>query len=68
MAPHSSILAWKIPWGGAWWAAVHGSLRVRHNLATNPPPPPHQPTDNIYSKHSSKMRTTLILVIILINI
>ena len=25
MAPHSSTLAWKIPWiGGAWWAAVHG--------------------------------------------
>jgi len=25
MAPHSSTLAWKIPFdGGAWWAAVHG--------------------------------------------
>ena len=24
MAPHSSTLAWKIPWTGAWWAAVHG--------------------------------------------
>ena len=26
MAPHSSTLAWKIPWtdGGAWKAAVHG--------------------------------------------
>ena len=27
MAPHSSTLAWKIPWMGereAWWAAVHG--------------------------------------------
>ena len=25
MAPHSSTLAWKLPWtGGAWWAAVHG--------------------------------------------
>ena len=28
MAPHSSTLAWKIPWteepGGPWWAAVHG--------------------------------------------
>ena len=23
MAPHSSTLAWKIPWTGAWWAAVH---------------------------------------------
>ena len=25
MAPHSSTLAWKIPWTeGAWWAVVHG--------------------------------------------
>ena len=25
MAPHCSILAWKIPMDrGAWWAAVHG--------------------------------------------
>ena len=23
MAPHSSILAWKIPRTGAWWATVH---------------------------------------------
>ena len=24
---------------GAWWATVHGVTRVRHNLATKPPPP-----------------------------
>ena len=24
MATHSSILAWKISWRGAWWVAVHG--------------------------------------------
>ena len=24
MATHSSILAWEIQCGGAWWAAVHG--------------------------------------------
>ena len=24
MAPHSSILAWRIPGMGAWWAAVYG--------------------------------------------
>ena len=24
MAPHSSTLAWKIPWTGAWLAPVHG--------------------------------------------
>ena len=23
---------------GAWWATVHGVARVRHNLATRPPP------------------------------
>ena len=28
MAPHSSTLAWKIPWmGGAWWAADEGVAR-----------------------------------------
>ena len=33
MAPHSSTLAWKIPWtGGAWWAAVHGVLASRTQL------------------------------------
>ena len=25
---------------GAWKATVHGVTRVRHNLATKPPPPP----------------------------
>ena len=25
MATHSSTLAWKIPWTGAWWASVHGA-------------------------------------------
>ena len=24
MATHSSILAWEIPWTGAWQATVHG--------------------------------------------
>ena len=24
MATHSSILAWKISWRGAWWAIVRG--------------------------------------------
>ena len=23
-ATHSGILAWRIPWTGAWWAKVHG--------------------------------------------
>ena len=32
MATQSSILAWKIPWRGAWRATVHGVTRVKHNL------------------------------------
>ena len=24
MATHTSILAWRIPWTGAWWAIVQG--------------------------------------------
>ena len=40
MAPHSSTLAWKIPWmeepGGL---PSLGSHRVGHDLATKPPPP-----------------------------
>ena len=40
MAIHSSILAWRIPMDrGAWRATVHGVARVRHDLATKPPPP-----------------------------
>jgi len=38
MATHSSILAWRIPWRGAWRAAVHGVSRVGHDLVTKPPP------------------------------
>ena len=41
MATNSSILAWRIPWteepGGL--RSVHGIARVRHDLATKPPPP-----------------------------
>ena len=29
MATHSSILAWRILWRGAWWAAVHGVAQSR---------------------------------------
>ena len=40
MAPHSSILAWEIPWteepGRLYSPWV---VRVGHNLATKPPPP-----------------------------
>ena len=34
MAPHSSTLAWKIPWdGGACWPAVHGVAKSRARLS-----------------------------------
>ena len=36
MAPHSSPLAWKIPWteeGGAWKAAVHGVIEGQTRLS-----------------------------------
>ena len=28
---------------GAWWAVVYGVIRVRHDLATKPPPRLHNP-------------------------
>ena len=34
METHTSILAWKIPWTGAWRATVHGVTRAGHDLAT----------------------------------
>ena len=40
MAPHSSILAWRVPWTEEPGRLQSmGSLRVGHNLATKPPPP-----------------------------
>ena len=34
MAPHSSTLAWKIPWTEEpWWAAVHGVARSQTRLS-----------------------------------
>ena len=38
MATHSSILAWKIPWTEEPGGLQSMGLRVRHNLATTPPP------------------------------
>ena len=39
MATHFSILAWEILWiQEPRWATVHGVTRVRHDLATKPPP------------------------------
>ena len=39
MAKHSSIPAWEIL-GGGWWATVHGSQRVGHDLVTKLKQPP----------------------------
>ena len=35
MATHSSILAWRIPWTGAWWAPVHGVAKSRTRLSNS---------------------------------
>ena len=41
IAPHSSILAWRIPWREEPGRLQSmGSQRVGHNLAIKPPPPP----------------------------
>ena len=32
MATHSSVFAWRIPWTGAWWAAVYGVAQSRTRL------------------------------------
>ena len=34
MATHSSILAWRIPWRGAWWAVVHSVAEPGRTEAT----------------------------------
>ena len=34
MATHSNILAWEIPWTGAWWAIVHGVAKESDMTAT----------------------------------
>ena len=31
MSTHSSILAWRIQDGGAWWTAIYGVARVRYD-------------------------------------
>ena len=32
MATHSSVLAWRIPWTGAWWATVDRVTKSRTRL------------------------------------
>ena len=33
MAPHASVLAWRIPGTGAWWATVHAVAKSRTRLS-----------------------------------
>ena len=33
MATHSSILAWEIPWTGAWRVIVHGATKSQTKLS-----------------------------------
>ena len=40
MVTHSSILTWKIPWTEGPGRLQSMESRVRHDLATKPPPPP----------------------------
>ena len=35
MATHSSVLAWRIPGTGAWWAAVYGVAQSQTGLTTD---------------------------------
>ena len=35
MATHSSVLAWRIPWTGAWWAPVRGLAKSRTRWSTH---------------------------------
>ena len=32
MATHSSVLAWRVPGTGAWWAAIYGVAQSRTRL------------------------------------
>ena len=35
MTTHSSVLAWEVPWTGAWRATVHGVTRVGYDSVTD---------------------------------
>ena len=46
---------------GAWWAADHGVARVRHDLATKPPPPgtPGHWEDHLQGKNKTQQKMEL---------
>ena len=35
MDTHSSILAWRIPWRGAWWAKAPGVEKIQTGLSNS---------------------------------
>ena len=50
MATHPRVLAWRIPGTEKPGRLVHGVARVRHNLATKPPPPQNDKWVGLLSK------------------
>ena len=51
LATHSSILAWKIPWRGAWWAIVHGVAKSWTWLGAHAHTHTHTHTHKILHSH-----------------
>ena len=39
---------------GAWWATVHDTTRVGHDLAPKPPPPPPPPLKHLQEQKFQK--------------
>ena len=62
MATHSSIVAWRIPGTGAWWAVVYGVAQSRTRLKRltllSPSPPAPNP-----SQHQSLFTLLLLLLL-----
>ena len=54
MATHSSILAWKIPCTGVWWATVHGVVGSDTAELTSRPPPQNYTCIRRHAASSSK--------------
>ena len=44
---------------GAWWATVHGVLRVGHDLMTKPPPPLYAQTHALYQQVTEELANIL---------
>ena len=51
MATHSSILAWEVPWRGAWMAIVHRAVKGQTRLSTRG----HTHTRSLYNAHCARL-------------